>query len=115
MVEGHQPARAHGGGGLESHHFAGALPQAKGFAAQPHGPTGNQGDGLALAPLAAETGSQIGDHHCSWTAGAAPQQACAHLDHPAHGVGWGCHQPRLVPTKLARRSSSFWSRSRLQG
>ena len=48
------------------------LLQAKGFAAQPHGPTGNQGDGLALAPLAAETGSQIGDHHCRWTAGAAP-------------------------------------------
>ena len=49
----------------------------------------------------------------------APQEAGTHLDHPPQGglagVIPGCHQPRVVPSRRARSSSIFCSRSRWQG
>ena len=62
VVEGHQAALAHGGGGLQGLHLAGALGMAQGVAAQTHGPTGDQGHGFTPLPQATEAGGQIGDH-----------------------------------------------------
>ena len=55
VIEPHQLALAHGGGGLQFLHQLGPLVQAQFNAAQPHGTTGDQGHPMPPLAFGAET------------------------------------------------------------
>lgn len=86
LIQGHQPALAHGRRRLQGHHLAGAAGKAQHAAAEPHGAAGDQGDGITGSLAAGQAGRKIGDHRRGGPLLAAPQQAGADFDDPPHRV-----------------------------